>query len=440
MGFLNLPLSGGADISLESKLYVTQRFISISSGTSGNLTKPSGSTILLNTFGAGADCIITGEASSLPNYEHARASDNTIITGTLDTAGAWTISSAPAGYNICLVYEVVQSFLDFDSSSPDIIHVKTLDSGLEFFLENRNTSAPNATVPVHSLTPIGAEANIDVAISPKGTGAMTLSVADSAASGGDKRGSNAIDLQTSRTTAAQVASGTQSVGIGARNTASGSNSTAIGYNNTASSSSSYAMGTSNNAGGTNAVAIGSSNSSTGNTSTAIGNSNTTSGNYAIALGFQAVTGSIQGRMTHSSGQLGAAADSQGSTWDLKTSTTNATATQLTSGGIAAGTASRVLLPNNTAYAFKGVIIGKQSGSANCAAWEITGLIVRGANAASTAIVGTPTITAIDNTAAFGTPTLAADTTNGCLTVSVVGVAATNIRWTCTLRTTEVAYA
>lgn len=136
----------------------------------------------------------------------------------------------------------------------------------------------------------------------------------------------------------------------------------------------------------------------------------------------------------------AVGDSQFRDWDIKAATTDATATLLTSGGLAAGASSRVLVPNNTSFAFEGVIVGKKTGSTDSVAWEFSGLITRGTNAASTVLKGTPTITAIDNSAGWGTPTIAADTTNGTLEIKVVGLAATTARWTCTLRTTEVTYA
>jgi hypothetical protein len=85
-----------------------------------------------------------------------------------------------------------------------------------------------------------------------------------------------------------------------------------------------------------------------------------------------------------------------------------------------------------------VIVGKQTGSTNVAAWKIEGLIVRGANAAATTLV-VSTITVISNAPTWGTPTLAADTTNGCLSINAVGLAATSIRWTCRLETTEIIY-
>jgi hypothetical protein len=79
--------------------------------------------------------------------------------------------------------------------------------GLTNFTESVNTTSPNATIPVVALTATNAATNVDVAIVPKGTGSFSLASANSAASGGNKRGIKAVDLQTSRYSAAQVSSG-----------------------------------------------------------------------------------------------------------------------------------------------------------------------------------------------------------------------------------------
>jgi hypothetical protein len=77
-----------------------------------------------------------------------------------------------------------------------------------------------------------------MALVAKGTGATLAQVPDGASAGGNKRGTYATDLQKTRSTAAQVASGNYStIAGGQRNTASGAYS-AIGggYLNTASGS------------------------------------------------------------------------------------------------------------------------------------------------------------------------------------------------------------
>jgi hypothetical protein len=355
--------------------------------------------------------------------------------------------------------------------------------GLTKFTEAENTSAPNGTVYVDSLTAAGSTTNVDVAIVPKGSGAFTLAIPDNTTTGGNKRGTRSVDLQTNRTSATQVASGNNSVvggrentvsgndsvAFGAGNTASGAFSTAsgvscvasgilgatsIGYSNTSSGQSSTSFGYANIASGLQSTAIGSQNTASGNNSfaggdrcqatggdaIAFGNNAYANAEHAIAMGYYTSAFSVRGRWV--TGQVNTVTgDCQKSIFCLSTRTTNNTATTLVSGfGAGAPSAiNQVNLQNQSAYRFKGTIIGKQSGSTNAAAWDVDGLIVRGANAASTTLL-ISNVTLVQNTPAWGTPTLTADTTNGGLQVQVTGAAATNIQWTAVIETTEVIYA
>jgi hypothetical protein len=92
-----------------------------------------------------------------------------------------------------------------------------------------NTTSPNATVNVASLTSAVSTTNGDVALVPKGTGAKLAQVPDSAIAGGNKRGVHAVDWQTIRVAATDVASGNYAVvGGGYSNRSSGSSAVVSG--------------------------------------------------------------------------------------------------------------------------------------------------------------------------------------------------------------------
>ena len=379
------------------------------------------------------------------------------------------------------------------------LNIPQYTSGLTYFTEAQSTTAPNATVYANSLTAVSAIANTDFAIVPKGTGGLLLSVPDNTATGGNKRGTNAIDLQMVRGANTQVASGTNailignnctssgssavtigrsstnasidSVSIGSLNTVSGganqgsvaigynnttsgnggvtlggsntasfANSTAIGYNNTATTAQNTAIGYACNAtGSAPCIAMGYSANSSGQTSVSIGRSTTASGSYSLATGYGSNTYSIIGRWAHSPTLTTTSGENQKSTFVLWLRTTGNTPTALSSDNGAAGASNQINLQNNNSIRFKGSIVARQSGSTNTAAWDIDGLIQRGANAASTTLL-ISNVTLVQNTPAWGTPTLAANTTLGGLTINVTGVAATNIMWVATIDTTEVIYA
>ena len=126
---------------------------------------------------------------------------------------------------------------------------------------------------------------------------------------------------------------------------------------------------------------------------------------------------------------------------LARQTTDATPTALTSNTVAAGTTNQVILPNNSAYFFTGEVISGVTGGGNTKGWTIEGVIKRGANAASTALVGTPTVTSMyaDVGAATWAIAVTADTTNGGIRVTFTGQASTTIRTVCQIRTTEMTY-
>ena len=338
--------------------------------------------------------------------------------------------------------------------------------GLTEFTELETTAAPNATVPVNSLTPVTATTNADVAIVPKGNGAFMLDIPDNTTAGGNKRGTNAADLQTVRSNAAQVASGSTSFVAGSNNIASNAGSVALGDSNTSSGLLSYVQGNFSSATGSYSYSVGylsvassafsyaigrtatASNESyafgwnvtaSGQYSTALGAYTVASGTVSTAMGYYSSTLGIYGRQTYASGAEAVVGDSQSSKFILRERTTNNTATTLTTDSGAASTTNQVILSNQSAYRFKGTIVGKQSGSVNASVWDVDGFIVRGANAAATTL-NVSNVTLVQNTPAWGTPSLAADTTNGGLRVQVTGAAATNIQWTCTIETTEVIYA
>jgi hypothetical protein len=175
-----------------------------------------------------------------------------------------------------------------------------------------------------------------------------------------------------------------------------------------------------------------------------GLANIANGAGSTAIGMQATTRAITGCFAYG-GCDGAVAFtsgvSQSSFIMLGRQTTDATATVLTSNTAAASTTNQVILPNNSAYAFRGTVISGVTGGGNTKGWTIEGVIKRGANAASTTLVGTPTVTSSFADAGASTWTIAvtADTTNGGLAVTFTGQAATTIRTVCRVNTVEMTF-
>jgi len=275
--------------------------------------------------------------------------------------------------------------------------------------------------------------NTPLVLQPLGTGALQAQKTDSAATGGNARGANATDWQTIRAAAAQVASGTTStVSGGQNNTASNANSTVVG-------------GATSTASGNGAVAGGNSSTASGTTSVSFGNQNLSNANYSTIAGGQYGTSrSIIGYAVFpacNSPIAASAGVSQGALLVLAVATTDATATVLRSNTSAASATNQVALPVNSAYFFKGEIIAGVTAAGDAKGWSIEGVIKRATTAASTALVGTPTVTSLYADAGASTWSVAvtADTTNAALKITVTGQASTTIRWVAQIRTTEMTY-
>ena len=158
--------------------------------------------------------------------------------------------------------------------------------------------------------------NANLVIAPNGTGALVADIPDGAATGGNARSTNAVDLQMSRLAADQIArgdyssivgggenttigtysiaggrgnfvTGTYAIGLGYQNNSQNSGTVAFGWQNAATSAYSTISGGQSNTASTNTHATvvgGQSNTASGQYSVAGGNSNTASGNNSVALG------------------------------------------------------------------------------------------------------------------------------------------------------------
>lgn len=180
--------------------------------------------------------------------------------------------------------------------------------GLTHFTESVNTATPNATTPVVRLLATNAAADVDIALTPKGNGALTAQVADNSTTGGNKRGVKAVDWQMSRSVSDRIAGGIYSTISGGQNnvivsdgdasTISGGSDNVItrdyatiggGLNNDVSGTKSTISGGSENriTGINSTIGGGSNNASNGDISTISGGQdNTVNGNYSTVSGGQ----------------------------------------------------------------------------------------------------------------------------------------------------------
>ena len=216
----------------------------------------------------GAYSSLSGIPSTFSPSTHSHTTAD--ITGFGEAVDDEVATLLTAGTNITITYNDAANTLTIASTAGGLSGTGSVDNAVlradgtggatlqssAIVIDDLFTASPNNTVNFVCLKPTGGTTNVGVAIVPKGSGAYTLAVPDGTSTGGNARGDNAVDLQTGRTGAAQVASGTRSFASGVGNTASGTNSTAIGNANTVSGTHSSALGVSNVVSGNQSIAIG----------------------------------------------------------------------------------------------------------------------------------------------------------------------------------------
>jgi hypothetical protein len=242
-------------------------------------------------------------------------------------------------------------------------------------------------------------------------------------------------------TGSQAVTGAGAMALGGSYASGIDSFAAVTTNNTSSygatQSSAIALGSQCKSSGQYAFSAGSANISSGSASYVHGQVSTASADYSIAFGNFALSNVI-GKMAFSAGRFSSIGDAQYSQLVIRASTTGSTVV-LTSDTLTAATNNQLVAASDQAFAVSGTLIGKQSGSANIAAYTVSATVV---NNAGTLTVPTGTLTLIgtDSIGLTTSPTLTADNTLKCLKVTSGAKTATNIRWVCTLQASEITYA
>jgi len=377
--------------------------------------------------------------------------------------GDWTIDQTGA-IHVCSTAGTVGSGAVFTRVGGTAITAVT-------FAES--TASPNNTVYVDSITAAGSTTNVDLALVPKGTGALTAQVATATTAGGNKRGDDAVDWQKVRGDPLQVASGAQSVigggqfnkvqtygstvaggssnvattgtniaiGGGGSNTVTGTyGSVAGGVANTVLGGYSFAAGNANAASNNLATAIGDQNTASGYNTLALGGFNTASGNYASVPGGYQALASTYGKLAFTGGKFTAIGDAQYGLTVLRGTTTLAGTARLTADGGAAGAANIVNLANNRAFMMKVHIVATDTTVPHTKGLiaEYSILIRRGAAAANTVVADYMQLVYLaDASIQDAVITISADTGNGGLDVTVTGSSTIDLRWVATVQSAEV---
>ena len=207
----------------------------------------------------------------------------------------------------------------------------------------------SGTQATSTWTATNAAANVNAAITPKGTGALLVDIPDATITGGNARGAYAVDLQHSRSAASQVASGSYSVISGGQDNQAGGTASFIGGGFSNYGFNNYFVicgGYDNTNGGASAFVGGgqSNNLSSGSFAVLVGgDTNYISGNYSFLGGgyqnqineqFASVVGgrnanaNLYGMQAYSAGSFAALADAQMGTIQMRRAITGTAIAEL----------------------------------------------------------------------------------------------------------------
>ena len=163
-----------------------------------NFTNTPDATLTLATSGDG----ISGSDTFTANQSTDTTFTVTVSSASTNQASTLVYRDASGGFSAGIV--TATSFVKASNSGGFLLADGTEDTntyltptgdgsnltgvGLDYFEEAQRTTSPNNVDYLSSLTGIGATDNIDVAIVPKGTGAILGNISDGNATGGNKRG------------------------------------------------------------------------------------------------------------------------------------------------------------------------------------------------------------------------------------------------------------
>ena len=323
-----------------------------------------------------------------------------------------------------------------------------------------------AQLRIYELTPDTAPvADLELALDKSGAGAAVATTVTNLfdtdlkrirvglnTTGGNARGTSAVDLQLQRSVVTQVASGNYSGLLAGRdNTVSGADSfIGSGYGNTVAGAFSGVVGGYGNqaagdwasvGGGKNnvasgdyaAIAGGAENPASGEEAFIPGGfGNVAAGLGSMALGFYA-SADKRGQIAQAPGRVTTTGDTQASQMVAYATTTDATPTELL---LYAG--ERMTIATDSSWAFRALIDGMTQGAAKAGGYELSGLIKNAGG--TTSLVGSILKTVLGEDDAAWDATAVADDANDALVIQVTGKAGDTVRWSAHIQITEKTYA
>lgn len=469
-GVLSDPTGSGPLVFATSPTLVTPVLGTPSSGALGSCTAYEG-TAVASTGEAGGTKYLREDGDGSCSWQTPAGSGDFLADGTVAMTADLNLDGNNVD-NVGVLMMKEQAAADSDLAASGQLWVKTATPNQLWFtddlggdtqlgtgagsLTNWTESTGTETTVYTAFLSTNAATDVHAVISPKGAGALIADIPDGTSAGGNDRGANAVDLQTSRNQATMVASGAKSgLFCGEKNIASGesggvfcgssNNATGLrsgvfsglendatgdscgifsGYNNAnAGTYSSILAGTGNtcDSGGSNsAIVCGASNTVNGDGAvilSGLNNEIVAAATHCVAHGYYARAS----RYNESAHGLKGSAEGQAqlSRWGASIVTTDATETEVTINS------TRLTIPAN------GVLTGvvRVSARRTDAAGESDGWHMEFCvenDGGTTALVGSPSAT--QHGSSTWAISIEADDTNDAIIAKVTGEASKDIRW------------
>jgi hypothetical protein len=284
------------------------------------------------------------------------------------------------------------------------------------------------------------ETNSALVLTPKGTGAFILGPKpDGTATGGNARGAGAVDLQISRTAAAQVASASNSfIAGGSGHTASGGNNAICGgAGNTASGNFASTLGSASSTASSNYSSVigGFGNSASGTQSLVCsGESNQASNTYSITLGGQQALADRRSMHAHSGGQFSSKGDAQRARFVLRCKTTTNAAVEMALDGAT----TYLTIPAGKVMFMNIKVTGSKSDGSAVATYERQYAVKHISATATSSEIYAPITIGTDFAAGTSLEVAVVDA-GDYVRIRPTGIAAETWRWVASVDAVEVAY-
>lgn len=345
--------------------------------------------VSFSVTGVAATDIITATGSTFQNGQPVRFTALTGGTGLNTTTNYFVINVSGATFQVSTSVGGGASLFTTDITAGTLLTGHSVSTNVTL---SENTAATNS----------------DLVLTPKGTGAFILGPKpDGTATGGNARGSRAVDLQTSRSAVTQVASGNSSFVHGTGCTASFPYAIAIGVNASATADRAVAIG-GGLAGGTVASAT-----------------------NAHAYGLHPVSDRY-GMDSRGAGKFSVDGDAQRARFVLRCKTTTNTGVEMALDGAT----TYLGIPSGKIIACTINITGSKS-DGSAVAHYLRQYCVKNVGGTSSEVYAPVTI-GTDN-AAGTTIALSANNADDTLRILVTGIAAETWRWVASVDAVEVAY-